>query len=465
MKRLLVVLFAALGLAVPSFGLDWGATVEDSTGSSVLVSTLGSSTFDQSETLRFWVSQNFGRDASLVLKGNVADALSYGFAPGPFTNTFTADLDTLLFSGWGLTVGRTMFRDFGGTVLNTTLDGVQYTFSIPGIDLTMALATSAGVFQDQSTVVISQADLTDRAATRDWANLATYLAPPRAMAYFETAFSQLVTDQTFRVAEIAQYDFRQSVAVDGGKHDPTDAKEPGAPVSMSYTGLGGGGRIVGPLYWNAWAYAGVGTTLTPVGTFKKGKPAAGATPAVATVYQTWKPAWIVNGIGNVDFTVLLPQLSYTIVNLGVQAGSWDPDGISPDQNLPSGTSPSLYTGYFGVSRTGAALIFNPQPVNMVTTQLLYSFKPFAGDRNGLDNFQVAASGYVFVRPTAGAITESGLDAKSSALYLASEADVNLLFRPASDWGGNVSFGALFPNSEALTRGTEFKVQLGLNLSF
>ena len=140
MNRLLTLLAASLLLTASAFGLDWGASVEDSTGTTVPTSNLSSSTFDQSETLRFWVSQNLGRDASFVLKGNVSDALSYGFAPGPFTNTFTADVDTLLFSAGGLTVGRTMFKDFGGTVLNTTLDGLQYSFSLPGIDFTLAVA-------------------------------------------------------------------------------------------------------------------------------------------------------------------------------------------------------------------------------------------------------------------------------------------------------------------------------------
>jgi len=246
---------------------------------------------------------------------------------------------------------------------------------------------------------------------------------------------------------------------------PSHRQAVGAPVSTAFTCVGGGGRVLGSLYWDAWAYAGVGATLTPIGTFKKGKPAAGATPAAATEYQTWKPTLIVNGIANADLTLLMHQWSRTIVNLSVQGGTWDPDGISPDQNLASGNDPTMYTGYFGVSRTGAAVIFNPQPVNMVTTQLLYSFKPFAQGRNGLENFQVAATGYAFVRPTPGAISESGVKAESTELYLASEVDVNLLFRPASDWGGNVSVGTLLPNSAALTRGTEFKLQLGLNMSF
>jgi hypothetical protein len=126
--------------------------------------------------------------------------------------------------------------------------------------------------------------------------------------------------------------------------------------------------------------------------------------------------------------------------------------------------PSLYTGYFGITRTGSALIFNPQPVNMGIAQLLFSIKPFAKAKSDLANVQVTASGFVFVRPTPGAIAESGLDTTKNDLYLASEGDLNVLWRPASDWGANLGVGVLVPGP-AMTRGVEMRAQMGLNLSF
>jgi hypothetical protein len=429
-------------VTVSAGALDWGGSLEDSTA---LTLTTGS-VVNQGETARLWVQQAFGRSASLTLKASAYQNLTFDSAVSGPTGTASFDLDALVFAGGGWKVGRTVYQDFSATLLNTVLDGLQYDLSVPGLDLTALVGTSMFVFQDQSTIAISQADLNDRIAGQklNWADTATYLAPPRAIAYLEADLTKLAKDQTFKVALAGQYDLRSSTA--GSQ---------GAPVSMAYAGLGGSGRLAGPVYWNLWTYGGMGRSQTQV-----------STKAAKTVVKTWADNTILNAAANLDLTVLLPDWNNSVVNLGVLGGSWDPDGTAPSQNQPtaSGDSPTAYTGYFGISRTGSALIFNPQPTNLLLAQLLYSFKPFARDPGGLGTVQVAASGFAFVRPTTGPITESGLDPKSSDLYLASEADVNLLFRPASDWGGSVGFGVLVPGS-ALTRKLESKAQLALNLSF
>ncbi|HTH12961.1 MAG TPA: hypothetical protein VMB23_01105, partial [Spirochaetia bacterium] len=293
-------------------------------------------------------------------------------------------------------------------------------------------------------IAISQADLNDRIAGQkiQWSDPSTYLAPPRAVAYLEGDLTRLAKDQTLKLGLAGQYDLRSGTA---------DSK--GAPVSMAYAGLGGSGRLFGPVYWDLWAYGGMGKSQTQV-----------TVAGTKTVTKTWADNTILNAIGNLDLTVLVPDWNNSVLNLGIMAGSWDPDGTAPSQNAQSGNSPSLYTGYFGVSRTGSALIFNPQPTNLVLSQVLFSFKPFARDPGPAGSIQVAASGFAFVRPTSGPVTESGVDPKRSDLYLASEGDLNLLFRPASDWGGSLGFGTLVPGA-AMTRKMEYKVQLGLNLSF
>jgi hypothetical protein len=432
--------FLTIFAAAPAFALDWGGSLENSTGANLTATTV----VNQSETGRFWVQQAFGRSANLTLKASVYHSVTLDpTASGP-SGAVSFDLDALVFTGGGLKVGRTIYRDFSSTLLNTVLDGIEYDLSVPGFDLTVLAGTSKYVFQDQSTIAISQADLNDRIAGQkiQWSDPSTYLAPPRAVAYVEGDLTRLAKDLTLKLALAGQYDLRSSAADSSG-----------APVSMAYAGLGGSGRLVGPFYWDLWAYGGAGKSQTQV-----------PVPGAKTVSKTWADSTILNAIANLDLTLLLPDWNNSVVNLGVMGGSWDPDGTTPSQNAPSGNSPSQYTGYFGISRTGSALIFNPQPTNLVLTQVLYSFKPFARDTGGLGSIQVAASGFAFVRPTSGAITESGVDPNKSDLYLASEGDLNLLFRPASDWGGNLGLGILVPGA-AMTRKIETKVQLGLNLSF
>jgi hypothetical protein len=124
-------------------------------------------------------------------------------------------------------------------------------------------------------------------------------------------------------------------------------------------------------------------------------------------------------------------------------------------------TPSLYTGYFGISRTGGSMIFNPQPVNMVTGQLLLSIKP-------LPDLQIAASSFAFARIIAGAkgnVTESGILTNNEENFLGFEQDVSALLRPASDWGSNLGMAVFVPNEKAGSRKMEYKVSAGLNLSF
>jgi hypothetical protein len=465
----LLVLLLAFSACIKVAAFDWGGGLEEKSGTSLPFNKLSSGTFDQTETFRLWMTHYFSPSASLLLKANAADVLTVGYAPNSLANSFTADLDTLVFSAGPLVVGRTIYRDFGNTILNTTLDGAQYTLNTPKYDLTILVGYTGFVFKSGSTVVISQADLNDRTVAEDVTKPSTLFAPSRAVGYFEADFPHLLADQKLMLAEAVQVDLRGAgIAKDG---DPHSNFTPGAtaPVHMSYTGLGVSGRIIGPLYWDFWAYAGLGMSLTATGPFAQATVNPGPPPTtVPEVLQTWKTSYIVNGIGNLDLTLLLPDANDLIVNLGVMLGSWDPDGIAPDQNLPTtpngGYTPSQYTGYFGISRTGSALIFNPQPVNMGIVQLLFSVKPFAGATSDLANVQVTASAFVFVRPTSGPIAESGIDPSKSDLYVASEGDINVLWRPASDWGANLGVGVFVPGP-AMTRGIEMRAQMGFNLSF
>ncbi len=447
-----MVLLLTFGASFSATAFDWGGSTEDKTGTSVPFNGVKLGTFDQTETVRLWMSHYFSASDSLLVKANVANLSTVGYSPGNLANSFTADLDVLAYSTPGWVFGRTTYRDFSSTVLNTTLDGAQYTLDTPNVDLTALVGYSGFVFKSGSTIVISQADLNDRTVPENFAKPSTLFAPPRAVGYVEADFSHLLPDQKLMVAEAVQLDLRGSGLAKNGDTAVSGTSADTAPVHMTYTGVGVSGRITGPLYWDAWGYAGLGTSLTVVGPSKT---------------QTWKNSYVVNGIGNIDLTLLLPATNDLVVDLGFMLGSWDKDGISPGQNLPTstqGNTPSLYTGYFGISRIGSALIFNPQPVNMAITQLLVSIKPFAASTDDLANLAVTASAFIFVRPTVGPIAETGIDTTKSGLYVASEGDVNLLWRPASDWGATLGVGVFLPGP-AMTRGTEMRIQLGANMSF
>ena len=81
---------------------------------------------------------------------------------------------------------------------------------------------------------------------------------------------------------------------------------------------------------------------------------------------------------------------------------------------------------------------------MGIAQLLFSIKPFAKAESDLANVQVTASVFVFARPTPGPIAETGIDSTKSDLYVASEGDINVLRRPAADWGADLGVGVFVP---------------------
>jgi len=105
-------------------------------------------------------------------------------------------------------------------------------------------------------------------------------------------------------------------------------------VSMGYAGVGGSGRITGPFYWSVAACLGLGSSLTPVGTYE---------PGITPTYPVWPPNLVVNALGSADPTFLQPAWAITLAGLGVQLGSWDEDGAYPQYDKDSGGSPSTET--------------------------------------------------------------------------------------------------------------------------
>lgn len=446
----------AVVLTLPASAFDWGASVDETTLTLVPQTPSEGGYITQSFSLRGWAHWDLGPGSRLQVKANLTDSLKVSLAQGnTVTNTLSGDIDTLSWTTDAFVLGRSDFKDFDGSVINSRLDGAKASTraSVAGLllDLRGFVGTSALVFKTGSTVVVSQADIADRSVTADLTKPSTLLAPPRVIAYAEAGLPRLVSDQVFRLALAGQADLRQGTAKAGDTYDKTDTKALGAGVSTAYLGLGGQGRVVGPVYWSASAWVGAGASLTPV------------TGSSST--SVWKDSSILGALGSADLVVLVPDWGRTVAGLGVTAGTADPDGATSDKNKASGSSPSLYTGWVGISRTAAAQIFNPQPANAVTAKAYWSVKPFAGLPGPAESLQTIVTGLTFLRPTTAAIDETGLKSAATDLYLGSEADLNLFWRPASDWGSNLAFGVFVPNGQALDRGLEIKAQLGLNLSF
>jgi len=463
MKALVLVLLALLPAS--AFAFDWGGSVENVLYDLQTSTSTPNSTLSETPTVRLWANWSLGPGMGLLAKANLNDAFTLGYGGGTtLTNTVSGDLDYLVFTTANLWVGRTDFREFSGTVLNTKLDGVQYLFPLPNLDLKVMAGTSATLFKSGNTIDISEDDTKDRQVLESLSNPSSLWAPPRLIADVEATARQWVPDQTFHAALLGQFDLRPGQPKDGDQANVQPDQRSGAPVSTAYLGTGGEGRIVGPLYWNAWIYVEGGTSLTAVG------PVVKVTNPDRSVsqYQTWKSSYLLGGLGSVDLTLLLPSVNYLVLDLGVQMGSWDSDGATPDTNnatSTTSTTPKLYTGWVGITPTSTSLIFNPQPTNMIITQLLASIKV-------IDPLQLVSSTFLFARPTTAPIIEVPTPnsipvtyASSPELYLGVESDLSAVWRPTSDLGLSFALGIFAPNSAAMNRNLETKEQTTFNLSF
>jgi hypothetical protein len=118
---------------------------------------------------------------------------------------------------------------------------------------------------------------------------------------------------------------------------------------------------------------------------------------------------------------------------------------------------SYYGGYTGGDASGHfiplshaehfGLVFSPSPGNIAVSELAYSVKPFSELRQGgLNNLQIEFTVLSFLRSSTGAVSEGDINAASSQLYLGSEADLRISYRPFSDLGINLTGGLFFPNN-------------------
>lgn len=414
----------------PLLAVDFGAGIEEQT-------SVTNETLTQTATFRPWLRWVGGDGAQFDLKANVTDTLTVDRTNAhPATNAVAAELDALSYYQpfslgpvvLGTTWGRAPVSDFDGTLLSTTLDGAGVTADLGVVALKAAVGTTAFLFKSGTTVAVSADDFTERETTADLTKPATLWAPPRLVAYAEAAFPALVDGQTFRVAAAGQADLRK-----GSPQDGDAVGSAGAPVSVAYAGVGGEGRVAGPWYWSTAGWVGYGSSLT-------------------SVSSTWKANTILNGWGTVALTLVEPTWAYTVAGVSVQAGSGDDDGLTPSTNQASGSSPTTYTGWFGISRGSTSPVFDAQPGNLVTAKAYWSVKPFAAVRGPAESLQLVASALAFAKTT-------------TRDYRGAEADLAVLWRPASDWGASATVGAFVPSTTESDQTVRALAQLGLNLSF
>ena len=265
------------------------------------------------------------------------------------------------------------------------------------------------------------------------------LSAPKIMLVNSLSFPQVFLNQTLDIGLVGQVDVSPTQVNTTSTPAATDR----IPVDLGYFGLGLGGKIAGPLYWNMYGWLEMGYTLS-------------------NINKVYTPTLILSNMDSLRFTLYLSSLANSVVDLGGKIGLGDTSANALFADTNSADFASTFTP---LSFRGVAIIFNPQLGNLLQADLGFSIKPFSSLPGAMNDFMVSLRGFTFVRPFLAPISE-GLVKDSKEQYLATEADLTLSWRPISDMGLSISFGALFSNVAALKRpATEFKANLSLSLSF
>ncbi|MFP4613735.1 MAG: hypothetical protein ACLFM5_10110 [Spirochaetaceae bacterium] len=441
LTAIMTLFVPALVAAAPVAALDFGGTLGNTT--ELTVPFDDDFELGQGNRTSLYLRHFFGEQLELVARGRYEYRMDTVFGDDTDTEVdwWQGDLDALYararlpVAGENgalaeLQAGRFRLREFSGDLLAEPADGLRAVFRTSGGDLTLAGGYTGFLMKESSSLLLSGPDLGDDADDD------TYFAPPRALALFELSLPEIIGRQNVNVAFVGQGDLRDE--------DNLDAEE--GLVHNAYLGAGVNGPLVSTLFYDVYGYFGGGSQYTDVGGFTVDKP-------------------ISSFLVGANLQYFMPEAARSMVSLGYLYSSGDKDRGEFFENTTGETS----TMFVGLTPPAFGAVFSPRLGNLMVADASYSLKPFAdGGPPALEQFQAELSVLNFFRPTTGVISEVGADTSSDALYLGSEADLALNFRPFSDLGFSLVNGVFIANDEAFlddTTGNEYVARLEATFSF
>jgi hypothetical protein len=415
-----ILVLALLGTAaLGASDFDFGGSLDNSSTPSVTLNTAGSSVaMDQRNKAAVWIDTHFGASFSLSVEG------SYSFSlPVPLL----LDIDYLradwqMLPSLKLTAGRFMFSDFTGHVLNHKLDGVMLTASAATAVVTASVGFSGLLLKPYSLILMSRSDSADQS------NADVYFAAPRLVEKLEAIMPNYMPRQDMSVSVILQQDLRAAnTLIQPGEILPAVAGRPGGGLSSQYVGIGFSGAAAPSLYYDTFFYLNLGSTLSYL-----------------TILGSWEYAPIVASLTGFSLRYFMEDFLSSRVELQAIYSSGDGDNASYQEGNTAGAS----TDFVPISEDTLGLAFQPQWGNMVLVDASFSLKPFSKSLTVLQNLQLVMKVLGFFRPTTGGISQAGLNPASADLYLGTEVDGIVNFRPLSDLGLALSIGFFAPNPGA-----------------
>jgi hypothetical protein len=433
-KFWLLVCALLLLAALPGTTYDFGGKLDNATSPALSV---GNATLLQEDKLAVWYETGL-LDETLELTVQASFTLPYNYSfsaesgdltPSPFWNLdlLTLQGEKLLANGLrrSTTWGRFPARDYSGYLLADTLDGLEVAWQQARFTASLAVGTTALQFQPYTSVKMSLADEADTFYTED-DPLSDKLGPPRLIALLELEVPELIGGRDLLLAMAFQQDLR----------DPDKLPPTGGRLTTQYLGAGLRGTVAPALYCNFFTYLGTGSMLSG---------------------SVLEYAGIASALAGASLRWFREDLLFSRAEVKLLFASGDKDFAA----FLEGNMDGMATAFQPISRPELALVFSPTLSNLGVLEASYSVKP-------ADKLQLLLKGLVFMRPTSAPVSDGRVDAASDALYLGSEADLVVRWRPYSDLGLACSAGIFLPGSEAFSsayQDPELEGRIEISFSF
>ena len=347
------------------------------------------------------------------------------------TGNFERDAD-LLPRVFGFELGRYRSSDFTSRVFNHTLDGIRFDFIYPFATVRVDTGVTALVSRQASTVIMSKLDAAEASAGPP-ATLQLQTGPKRFVGMLQVEFPSLFERHVLDFSLMAQEDLRGIFYPDEtspyyplqpGDTNLDDSR--GGLVDTQYFMLGMNGPIVKGFYYSAFGVMNTGRTLT----------------YIDGAYQ-YTPVLAMAAGGSLRY--YNESLLFTSAEIQFVYSSGDADSGSYYEGNGGGKS----TTFIPVSVLPVGTVLAPKLGNIFYANASYSLKPLSFISATITKtFQTKIDYYALFRSTPTSVAVSGIDSASDALYLGSEIDLALRFRPLSDVGVSFVAGLFFPGANA-----------------
>ncbi|RKX87494.1 MAG: hypothetical protein DRP58_02675 [Spirochaetes bacterium] len=425
---LLMVFFISTSL----FSLDWGGNLEDSSIAYISDST----NIYHDDTLSLWLATDLWDNADVFVRG------SYTYTTDKL---WFFDLDRLELNidespSINVSLGRLAVSDLSGILFNQKLDGISLILNSYDSIISATAGYTGSLFKESSNVTMSIADKSDMSDD------SVLFASPRIITGINMLFPESFKNQDIKISFWQEKDLRKSNLMSEGPSAPTGL---GGNIDILYFGIGSSGKIIPSLFYDTFSYLGMGKTLS----------------YISSSY-TYKN--ILSYLGYAGLRYYIPEALNSQISFKFLYTSGDSDHNS---SFLEGNTSGQSTLFIPISKTSVALIFSPSLGNIFFTQLGYSFKPFFKSQSSLlKKIQLELMDINFFRSTTGQISESGINPASNSLYLGTEIDGTVNFRPYSDLGVSFSTGIFIPSSGGVnafqnSKDIELLLRLGLSFSF